>query len=122
MRAPAAGGGNREPGISAAVEKCEDQREPDAFFGHRKAEAVCRRLTQGGRLRGLPFNFGPLSWGKRSDQGIAPYAGDETRTAMAVPARDKSNSEFLIPNFAFLQVLFDQMLEALGDDGADMIV
>ena len=60
MRAPAAGGGNREPGISAAVEKCEDQRKPDAFFGYRKVDAGCRCLTQGDRLRGSPFLIGPL--------------------------------------------------------------
>ena len=32
LRAPAACGGCREPSISAAVEKPEDQREPERFF------------------------------------------------------------------------------------------
>ena len=40
MRAPAACGGCREPSISAAVEKPEDQREPERFFGHRKADQI----------------------------------------------------------------------------------
>ena len=39
LRAPAAGGGCREPAISAAVEKCKGQRKPAAFFGHRKADS-----------------------------------------------------------------------------------
>ena len=38
MQAPAAGGGRREPAISAAVENCKDQRKPAAVFGHRKAD------------------------------------------------------------------------------------
>jgi hypothetical protein len=37
LRAAAAGGRRRLPAISAAVEKREDQRKPEAFFGHRKA-------------------------------------------------------------------------------------
>ena len=36
-RAAAAGGRCRRPAFTAAVEKCEDQRKPEAFFGHRKA-------------------------------------------------------------------------------------
>ena len=40
LRAPAACGGCREPSISAAVEKPEDQREPERFFGHRKADQL----------------------------------------------------------------------------------
>ena len=32
----AAGGGDKQRGGSAAVEKCEGERKPEAFFGHRK--------------------------------------------------------------------------------------
>lgn len=35
--ADAAGGGESQPVCSAAVEKCEEEREPEAFFGNRKA-------------------------------------------------------------------------------------
>ena len=38
LRVPAAGGGRREPTISAAVEKCKDQRKPASFFGNCKAD------------------------------------------------------------------------------------
>jgi len=34
---PAASGGKRAYGCSAAVEECEEKRKPEAFFGHRKA-------------------------------------------------------------------------------------
>ena len=37
FRSAAAGGRRRQTGIPAAVEKCKEQRKPDAFFGHRKA-------------------------------------------------------------------------------------
>ena len=40
LRLPAACGRGRKAAISAAVEKCKDQRKPAAFFGHRKAGAV----------------------------------------------------------------------------------
>ena len=36
-QADAAGGGESQPVCSAAVEKCEEKREPEAFFGNRKA-------------------------------------------------------------------------------------
>ena len=36
-QADAAGGGESQPVCSAAVEKCEEEREPEAFFGNRKA-------------------------------------------------------------------------------------
>ena len=38
LQAPAAGGREREPAISAAVEKPEDQRKPERFFGNRKVD------------------------------------------------------------------------------------
>ena len=37
MRVAAASGRKRRPAISAAVEKPEDWRKPERFFGHRKA-------------------------------------------------------------------------------------
>ena len=33
----AASGRTRQGAFSVAVEKCKDQRKPEAFFGHRKA-------------------------------------------------------------------------------------
>ena len=39
-QACAAGGGSSKPVSSAAVEKCEEKREPEAFFGHRKADQI----------------------------------------------------------------------------------
>ena len=36
-QADAAGGGESQPVCSAAVEKCEEKRKPEAFFGNRKA-------------------------------------------------------------------------------------
>ena len=36
-RAPAAGGGCREPAFTAAVEKPEEERKPERFFANRKA-------------------------------------------------------------------------------------
>ena len=36
-QADAAGGGESQPVCSVAVEKCEEEREPEAFFGNRKA-------------------------------------------------------------------------------------
>ena len=36
-RPAAASGRTRQGAFSAAVEKCKDQRKPEAFFGHRKA-------------------------------------------------------------------------------------
>ena len=36
-RPPAAGGGSREGAFTAAVEKPEEKRKPERFFGHRKA-------------------------------------------------------------------------------------
>ena len=52
MRPCAAGGRFSKAAISAAVEKCEDQRKPDAFFGHRKADG--RPQTT---LDDVPANF-----------------------------------------------------------------
>lgn len=43
MRPCAAGGRYSKAAISATVEKREDQRKPDAFFGHRKAGSADRR-------------------------------------------------------------------------------
>ena len=37
LRPPAAGGRSREGAITAAVEKSEEKRKPERFFGHRKA-------------------------------------------------------------------------------------
>ena len=58
MRAPAACGGCREPSISAAVEKPEDQREPERFFGHRKAGQILppQPLKRPISLRNRPFS------------------------------------------------------------------
>ena len=39
-QACAAGGGSSKPVSSAAVEKCEEKRKPEAFFGHRKADQI----------------------------------------------------------------------------------
>ena len=35
-RVPAAGGGSRAHGFTAAVEKRKEKRKPEAFFGYRK--------------------------------------------------------------------------------------
>ena len=43
LRACAAGGRASKSGISAAVEKCKDQRKPAAFFGHRKVDRRQKR-------------------------------------------------------------------------------
>ena len=43
LRAATAGGRRRRPAISAAVEKCKDQRKPAAFFGHRKVDRRQKR-------------------------------------------------------------------------------
>ena len=54
-QACAAGGGSSKPVSSAAVEKCEGQRKPEAFFGHRKADQIppCARRFRSRRLRRL---------------------------------------------------------------------
>ena len=68
MRAPAACGGCREPSISAAVEKPEDQREPERFFGHRKADQILppqpskKPLLSTKRTRGV-FLFSSVAYG-----------------------------------------------------------
>jgi len=38
LRFCAAGGGESKSGISAAVEKPEEERKPERFFGNRKVE------------------------------------------------------------------------------------
>ncbi len=40
VRLCAASGRKSKAAISAAVEKREDRRKPDAFFGHRKVECA----------------------------------------------------------------------------------
>ena len=46
--ADAAGGGKSQPVCSAAVEKCEEEREPEAFFGNRKAVGQADDAGEGG--------------------------------------------------------------------------
>ena len=47
-QADAAGGGESQPVCSAAVEKCEEKRKPEAFFGNRKAGRQADAEEKGG--------------------------------------------------------------------------
>ena len=47
--------------IPAAVEKCEDQRKPEAFFGYRKAEErQAEDLHVPGSIPGEPTTYGRM--------------------------------------------------------------
>lgn len=50
--ADAAGGGKSQQVCSAAVEKCEEEREPEAIFGNRKAVGPADAAGEGGAGNG----------------------------------------------------------------------
>ena len=109
-RGCAAGGGHSRPARSAAVEKCEDQRKPEAFFGHRKvdyvlpaqqitsstrpADGCCLRI-QSKSLRAARRAYSPATGQRsRTTAGFSSVSGSRTlpssRTTFSAWARKSS--------------------------------
>lgn len=93
-QADAAGGGESQIVCSAAVEKCEEKREPEAFFGNRKAareagdtsSALRAPSPQGegkapppGAEEGAAAFPQPRNWRPVAEQGRELHCGKEGR-------------------------------------------
>ena len=61
--------------IPAAVEKCEDQRKPEAFFGYRKAvERQTEDLRVPGPIPGEPTTYGRMPESGQKGRTVNPLA------------------------------------------------
>ena len=61
--------------IPAAVEKCEDQRKPEAFFGYRKAEErQTEDLRVPGSIPGEPTIYGRMPESGQKGRTVNPLA------------------------------------------------